>query len=158
MYLLFAILFFAFIYLLQSTATYIFGHVGADTIKKLQSIFVKHTLNLTVSELEKHPVGDIASRLTNDMSEVAKIVTVIIPQFVIHFIMIVGSIIILFIINYRLAALLLLCLILILAFTFPVNKYIENLYTIHQSYLGDINHVYSQKIRSIRIVKSFFGK
>lgn len=157
MYLLFTILFFVCIYLLQGAATYILGCVGADTIKKLQSIFVKHTLNLTVSELEKHPAGDIASRLTNDISEVAKIVTVIIPQFVIHFIMIVGSIIILFIINYRLAALLLLCLILILAFTFPVNKYIENLYTIHQSYLGDINHVYSQKIRSIRIVKSFLG-
>ena len=155
--LLLMISFFILIYIVQGAATYILGHIGAETIEKLQSTFVKHTLNFSVSELESNSSGDLASRLTNDITEVAKIVTVLIPQFIIHIITIIGSVVIIFTINYKITCLLLIFLVLIFLFISPVNKRIENLYTLHQEYLGDINGVYSQKVRSIKIVKSFLG-
>ena len=59
-------------------------------------------LNLPIYQLNKFSAGDLTSRLTNDISETAKIVTTTIPQLIINAIIVLGTSIILVSINFRL--------------------------------------------------------
>ena len=130
------------IYIIQGLATFLLGKVGARVIKNMENEFVNHTLNLPIYQLNKFSAGDLTSRLTNDISETAKIVTTTIPQLIINAIIVLGTSIILVSINFRLT---------IIAFLATA------LASLHQTYLGDVSGSFTQKILNNKLVKSYVG-
>lgn len=66
-------------YIIQGLAAFLLGKVGARVIKNMENTFVNHCLDLPIYQLNRFSAGDLTSRLTNDISETAKIVTTTIP-------------------------------------------------------------------------------
>jgi len=88
-------------YIVQGLAMYILSICGVDAVKELRTKFVEHTLQLKLTDYEYYSAGDLTSRITNDMSLIAKVITVLIPQLFMNIIIIVGSLILLFSINLK---------------------------------------------------------
>lgn len=145
------------IYIIQGLATFLLGKVGARVIKNMENEFVNHTLNLPIYQLNKFSAGDLTSRLTNDISETAKIVTTTIPQLIINAIIVLGTSIILVSINFRLTIIAFLATALASLLIMPFNKKLERLYNLHQAYLGDVSGSFTQKILNNKLVKSYVG-
>lgn len=146
------------IYVSQGLATYLLGKVGAAVIKDMENTFAERILSLQLSKMEKMSAGDLSSRLINDISQAAKIITTTIPQLIINTILILGTSVILMSINFRMTSVALIAIILLSVLFFPINKKIETLYSLHQHYLGDVSGIFTQKILNIKLVKSYLGE
>lgn len=145
------------IYIIQGLATFLLGKVGASVIKNMENEFVNHSLSLPIYQLNKFSAGDLTSRLTNDISETAKVVTTTIPQLVINGIIILGTSIILVSINFNLTIIAFLATGIASLLVIPFNRKLEQLYNLHQTYLGDVSGIYTQKILNNKLVKSYLG-
>lgn len=149
---------FIIIYVLQACATYILGSVGANSLVNLQDEYVQHVLKLPFSEINKLSAGDLSSGLTNDLSEVIKAISTVIPQLFLNLLMLLGSLVMLFVINWKLAILSLIILPIIIFVMVPLNKMIKNLYHRHQIILGRINGNFTQKFSKIITLKSMLAE
>ncbi|TWT14413.1 ABC transporter ATP-binding protein [Streptococcus sp. sy010] len=67
------------IYIIQGLSAFLLGKVGAGVIKNMENEFVNHSLSLPIDQLNKFSAGDLASRLTNDISATARVITTTIP-------------------------------------------------------------------------------
>lgn len=146
------------IYIIQGLAAFLLGKVGARVIKNMENEFVNHCLNLPIYQLNRFSAGDLTSRLTNDISETAKIVTTTIPQLIINAIIVLGTSVILVSINFRLTIVAFLATTLASLLVTPFNRKLEQLYNLHQTYLGDISGNFTQKVLNNKLVKSYLGE
>lgn len=149
---------FVIIYFLQGCATYMLGAVGADSLINLQDEYVRHVFRLPFSEINKLSAGDLSSGLTNDLSEVIKVITTVIPQMLLNSLMLLGSLAMLFVIDWKLTLLSLSVLPFMILIVVPLNRIIENLYHRHQTILGKINGNFTQKFSKITTLKSFLAE
>ncbi|WP_161947024.1 ABC transporter transmembrane domain-containing protein, partial [Streptococcus suis] len=62
------ILFFISVYTIQALSGYLIGRSGSQSLNRLQKFIYQSLLKTSVSELDQYQSGDLASRLTNDMS------------------------------------------------------------------------------------------
>lgn len=145
------------IYIIQGLAAFLLGKVGARVIKNMENEFVKHCLNLPIYQLNRFSAGDLTSRLTNDISETAKIVTTTIPQLIINTIIVLGTSVILVSINFHLTIIAFLATALASLLVMPFNRRLERLYNLHQTYLGDVSGNFTQKVLNNKLVKSYLG-
>lgn len=145
------------IYIIQGLAAFLLGKVGARVIKNMENEFVNHCLNLPIYQLNRFSAGDLTSRLTNDISETAKIVTTTIPQLIINAIIVLGTSVILVSINFRLTVIAFLATALASLLVMPFNRKLERLYNLHQTYLGDVSGSFTQKVLNNKLVKSYLG-
>lgn len=145
------------IYIIQGIAAFLLGKVGARVIKNMENEFVNHCLNLPICQLNRFSAGDLTSRLTNDISETAKIVTTTIPQLIINAIIVLGTSVILISINFRLTIIAFLATALASLLVMPFNRRLERLYNLHQTYLGDVSGSFTQKVLNNKLVKSYLG-
>lgn len=146
------------IYIIQGLATYLLGKVGALVVKEMEATFVDCTLSLPLKAIESMSAGDLSSRLVNDISETAKVITVTIPHLIINSLIIIGTITILLSLNTSLTLIAILVIISILLGLLPLNKRIEYLYHRHHQFLGEISAVFTEKILNIKIVKTYLGR
>lgn len=153
-----AILLFLGSYIVQGIAMYVLSICGVDAVKELRKRFVLHTLNLKLTEYEQNSAGDLTSRLTNDMSAIAKIITVLIPQLFMSVIVILGSLILLFSIDAKLTLMSIFIIPLFLLMLVPLNIKIEYLSKMQQELLGKVSDKYVQRINNIKMVKVFLGE
>ncbi|WP_161949278.1 ABC transporter transmembrane domain-containing protein, partial [Streptococcus suis] len=86
------ILFFVSVYTVQALSNYFIGRSGSNALKQLQQYIYESLLTTSVKDLDQYQSGDLASRLTNDMSVVLNFITVILPNFLMNGLMVVGSI------------------------------------------------------------------
>ncbi len=64
------ILFFVSVYTVQALSNYFIGRSGSKALKQLQQYIYESLLTTSVKDLDQYQSGDLASRLTNDMSVV----------------------------------------------------------------------------------------
>ncbi|WP_161945311.1 ABC transporter transmembrane domain-containing protein, partial [Streptococcus suis] len=86
------ILFFVSVYTVQALSNYFIGRSGSNALKQLQQFIYESLLTTSVKDLDQYQSGDLASRLTNDMSVVLNFITVILPNFLMNGLMVMGSI------------------------------------------------------------------
>ncbi len=153
-----AMIIFIIIYALQGMASYVLGKMGIEAMQNLQSFYNEHIIYLELEQSNKYAPGDIASRATNDVSEVSTIVTVIIPTMIKNALIVICTTIILWLLNSKLTILMIIMLLLLLVVSHPVNSKLENLYKIHQTFLGDISAEVTRCISNMVIIKSFVGE
>ena len=93
------VLFFVSVYVIRAVSSYLVGTCGSQALNKIQKHIYDHLLKASVQELDLYQSGDLASRLTNDMSIVLNFMTVVIPNLLLNVIVIAGSIYFLFTIS-----------------------------------------------------------
>ncbi|HHO56188.1 MAG TPA: ABC transporter ATP-binding protein, partial [Trueperaceae bacterium] len=135
--------------------TYLLNVSGEGVVADLRSSLYQHLLSLSNHFFENKRTGEITSRLTSDIASVRGVVSTALAQFVNQGVMLIGSIILLFITNYKLTFLMLAVVpIVILAAAF-FGKKIRRISTKFQDSIAKANANAEEAISGIQVVKSF---
>lgn len=151
-------LFFVVVYIIQAFSTYLLGMSGNRAMSRMQTYLHKHLLGKFVQDVEELQAGDLASRLTNDMTIVLKLVTLTFPESLLNIFIVIGATSFLFFINFHLTVLSFILILFLLLGMIPINKKLENYYVRHQEMTGNLTGKLSHKFSHFRLIKTLKGE
>lgn len=137
---------------------YLLRYVGESAVKTLREKLWKHLLKLPVGYFDNHKSGESSSRLVNDTSVIKELVTSQFPNFVTGAIQLVGSMIILFWMDWKMAAIMFGAIPLIALIIVPIGKIMSRIGRQLQSAIADFNADVSEKLAEVRLIKASNGE
>jgi ABC-type multidrug transport system fused ATPase/permease subunit len=152
-------LFILFLLAIQSILSYfrirLFAIVSEKSMANLRRDLFKTMVSLPIPWIEEQRVGELTSRITNDVTQIQGVLATTVAEFLRQIIILVGGIAFIFFTMPRLA--------LIMLGTFPVvvvaamyfGKYIRKFTKERQDELALTNVVVEETMQNIRTVKSF---
>ena len=125
--------------------------IGYDLRKKLIN-----KINVTkLRKLDSMKKGDIISKITNDVERLTDNITEIIPELVYNVSLIIGVIIMMFVLNIKLAFLTIIAIpITYLLLSFVVRK-TQNYFELNQKAIGNVNSFVEESVTNNDVIKSF---
>lgn len=152
------LLFFLVVYGLRALSTYLVGTSGSQAVNRLQKRLHQQLLRAKVPVLDRYVAGDLTSRLTSDVSVVLRFITMIVPNVLLHLVVILGSIYFLWQISPMMTAMSLTFFPILMVLMLPLNRRLEGCYASYQTTLGDLSGSLGHKYRQSRLIKTFCGE
>ncbi|NOK64360.1 MAG: ABC transporter ATP-binding protein [Chloroflexi bacterium AL-W] len=147
------------IFLFQSILNYIehivMAYVGESVVANLRKRLFDHLQSLSMSFYNNSRTGDIVTRITSDSSLVQQSISFELVQILNQIITIVIGLIVLFVLNWRLTAIILLAVPLIFGLTFFLGLRIQKAANRMQTNLAEAANVVEENIQGVQVVKSF---
>jgi ATP-binding cassette, subfamily B, multidrug efflux pump len=140
---------------LDFAANWIMATISQRSLKNLRRDLFEKTQTLSLSYFDKTPVGDVMSRLTNDVDAIGALLAQNVTDVVRSLLTLVGIIIVMFILNPWLAASSLLVFPVMVVFTALVGKRTRASFRNLQVKMGALNGVMQETITGQRIVIGF---
>ncbi|WP_119317345.1 ABC transporter ATP-binding protein [Companilactobacillus formosensis] len=137
---------------------YILRFVGESSVKTLREKLWAHLLKLPVDYFDDHKSGESSSRLVNDTSVIKDLITSQFPNFITGAIQLVGSMIILFFMDWKMAALMFSIVPIIVLILLPIGRIMSRLGRKLQAATADFNADASEKLSEVRLIKSSNGE
>lgn len=135
------------------------GHVmGVKMQAKMRSDMFEHLQDLPYSYYDENETGKIMSRMTNDLQNVSELAHHGPENFFICGFMIIGSFTYLFIVNWILALIILICIPILVGFSLFFRKRMNKAFTINRQNMASINASLESSISGIRVTKAFTNK
>ena len=147
------------VYFLKGVAyygkTYLVSYVSQKSIRDIRDDLYSHLHNLSLSFYSKNKTGDILSRVTNDVQQLEGAIIKTTVGSIDKVFTLIGGIIYLVYLNYRLT----IFLIIILPFiTYVITKFNYKLKKVSrrvQIKIADVSDVLQETLSAVRVVKSF---
>ncbi|MHC5249705.1 ABC transporter ATP-binding protein [Enterococcus sp. LJL90] len=133
-------------------------YVGEESVKKLRENLWDHLLRLPVGYFDENKSGESSSRLVNDTSVIKDLVTSQFPNFITGSIQLVGSLIILVWMDWKMAALIFTAVPLIALIMLPIGRMMSKIGRQLQAATAEFNGEASEKLSEIRLIKSSNGE
>ncbi|MGQ5521214.1 ABC transporter ATP-binding protein [Enterococcus gallinarum] len=143
---------------LRTIGGFLLRYVGESAVKTLRERLWTHLLHLPVGYFDSHKSGESSSRLVNDTSVIKDLVTSQFPNFVTGAIQLVGSMVILFWMDWKMAALMFSAVPLIALIMLPIGKIMSKLGRQLQAATANFNADASEKLAEIRLIKASNGE
>jgi subfamily B ATP-binding cassette protein MsbA len=147
------------VFLLRSIATFVesytLGRVGERIIVDLRVQLYAHLMNLSLGFFATRRVGELVSRLASDVTTLRNALTNNVNTFLQQTIIMVGSIIIMLIINWQLTMFILILVPVIVVIGAGFGLYLRRTSTTIQDELAGSATVVAETLQNIREVKSF---
>ena len=147
------------LYILRAILNYIvnyWGHVlGTRMESDMRSDLFNHIQKLSFRYFDNTKTGHIMSRLVNDLSEISEFAHHGPEDLFIATVSLLGSLIIMFTINWKLTLIIFMLVPFMLAFTISKNARMRKIFKEARIKLADINAQVEDSISGIRVVKSF---
>ncbi|AKP02429.1 multidrug ABC transporter permease [Companilactobacillus farciminis] len=137
---------------------YILRFVGESSVKTLREKLWAHLLKLPVDYFDDHKSGESSSRLVNDTSVIKDLITSQFPNFITGAIQLIGSMIILFFMDWKMAALMFSIVPIIVLILLPIGRIMSRLGRKLQAATADFNADASEKLSEVRLIKSSNGE
>ena len=137
---------------------YILRYVGESSVKTLREKLWAHLLRLPVDYFDDHKSGESSSRLVNDTSVIKDLITAQFPNFITGAIQLIGSMIILFFMDWKMASLMFGVVPVIVLILLPIGKIMSRLGRKLQAATADFNADASEKLSEVRLIKSSNGE
>ena len=137
---------------------YLLRYVGETAVKTLRDRLWNHLLKLPVNYFDEHKSGESSSRLVNDTTVIKELVTSEFPNFITGAIQLFGSMIILFIMDWKMATIMFSAVPIIALIMFPIGRILSKLGRQLQAATADFNADASEKLGEIRLIKSSNGE
>lgn len=137
---------------------FLLRYVGESAVQTLRERLWTHLLHLPVGYFDAHKSGESSSRLVNDTTVIKDLVTSQFPSFVTGSIQLVGSMAILFWMDWKMAAIMFSAVPLIALIMLPIGKIMSKLGRQLQAATADFNADASEKLGEIRLIKSSNGE
>ena len=132
------------------------GHImGAQMERDMRRKLFDHYENLSFSYYDQHNTGQMMSRLVSDLFDISEAAHHGPENLFISLVKIVGSFIFLFIIQWKLAIILLVIVLLMIFFSAKQNHRMQATFLDNRRKIGDINASLQDSLSGIRIVQSF---
>ena len=139
----------------QAVANWIMARVSQRALKQLRTDLFQHLQTLSLSFFDTHPVGELMSRLTNDIDAINQAVSQNVTSLIASILSLAGILIAMFVLNPWLALATLLVVPIMLWFTEFVAKYTRRGFRDLQKQLGALNGVMEESISGQKVVKAF---
>lgn len=137
---------------------YILRYVGESSVKTLREKLWAHLLKLPVDYFDDHKSGESSSRLVNDTSVIKDLITSQFPNFITGAIQLVGSMIILFFMDWKMASLMFGVVPVIVLILLPIGRIMSRLGRKLQAATADFNADASEKLSEVRLIKASNGE
>ncbi len=134
---------------------YLLGRVGEAVVADMRSLVFGHLLSLSVRFFEDRKTGEITSRLTADIATLQGAVSLQLAQFVNQGVTLVGGMIVLLVLDWRLTLLMLAVIPALVVAAAFFSRGIRKSSTAFQDDLAAANAAAEEAITSVRVVKSF---
>ena len=133
-----------------------YGHMmGAKMEYDMRNEIFGHYQKLSFSFFDNQKVGQLMSRVTNDLFEISELFHHGPEDLVISIIKLIGSFIILLTINWRLALTAFAIVPVMLIYAFYFNVQMKRIFLKNRARIADINAQIEDNLSGIRVVKSF---
>lgn len=137
--------------------TYVMIHVAMKTIRTLRLELFKKLQTLTVKFFDQHALGDLMSRVTNDIDNLNTALAQSVTQIVSSILTVIGVSIAMFALSWQLAIVTLIIIPLIVFTTKQIVKRSSENYAARQRDLGKLNGTIEEMITGAEVV-TLFGK
>ena len=150
------------IYLVQAIFSYIVGllmaYVGIGYSKKLRRNISTKINKLPLKYFDTHEIGDVLSRVTNDVDTIGINMSNNITSFVTNITLFLGSVVMMFVTNAAMAVTAILASIFGFMFTFVILKRSQKYFTMRQKELGNLNGHIEEIYSGHNVVKAYNGE
>lgn len=134
---------------------YIMAGVTQKVLRNLRRDLFEHLQTLSLSYFDRHPHGELMSRLTNDIESINMVLAMGFMRIVGDLITLVGVVALMFALNVWLAMVAMVILPLMLLFTAVIARKTRKGYRGLQSQLGQLNGLMEETITGEKVVQSF---
>ncbi|MGV2929091.1 ABC transporter ATP-binding protein [Macrococcus capreoli] len=138
--------------------SYLLRFSGEHTVRQLREKLWDHLLTLPVKYYDDHKSGETSSRLVNDTTVIKELMTSHFPNFIAGGIQLIGSMIILFIMDWKMAGLMFLAVPVIGLIMVPIGRMMSKIGRELQTATAAFNADASEKLSEIRLIKSSNGE
>ena len=139
----------------SSAQTYFTGWTGERILADLRNGLFRHLQRLSLGYYERNRAGVIISRLTNDVDALDQLVTDGVTTLVQSTLILVGSAVILFLLDWKLALATLAVVPLMLAATAAFRIYSSRAYRAVRERLGHVTATLAEDIAGMRVVQAY---
>jgi ATP-binding cassette subfamily B multidrug efflux pump len=140
---------------LQAISGWMMASVSQRTLKELRRDLFTHLQTLPLSFFDRNPVGELMSRLTNDIDAINQTVSQNVTSLLAGILSMLGIVIAMFVLNLWLALASLLVVPIMFLFTEFVARYTRRGFRRLQKDLGELNAVMEESISGQKVVKAF---
>lgn len=137
---------------------FLLRYVGETAVKTLREKLWAHLLRLPVGYFDDHKSGESSSRVVNDTSVIKDLVTSQFPSFITGAIQLVGSMVILVLMDWKMAAIMFSAVPIFALIMFPVGRVMSRIGRQLQKATAGFNADVSEKLSEIRLIKSSNGE
>mgnify|MGYP000348834707 CR=1 FL=1 len=137
---------------------FLLRYVGESAVKTLRERLWAHLLKLPVTYFDAHKSGESSSRLVNDTSVIKDLVTQQFPNFITGAIQLIGAMIILFVMDWRMALLMFSAVPIIALIMLPIGRFMARIGRQLQAATADFNADASEKLADVRLIKASNGE
>lgn len=138
--------------------SFLLRYVGESAVKTLREKLWSHLLQMPVGYYDDHKSGESSSRLVNDTTVIKDLVATQFPNFITGAIQLVVSMIILFVMDWKMASMMFLAVPIMALIMMPIGRIMSRLGRQLQAATADFNAEASEKLSEIRLIKSSNGE
>lgn len=134
--------------------SYISHRVGHQMIADIRKELYTHIVNLPISFFNSSQTGEIMSRLTGDVNNLAELITSGVTNLLSDFLTVVGVTVIMFMMNTKLASIVLLVIPMIFFGVIYIGRFMRKAYGSIREVSGKMNAGVEENLAGIRVVKA----
>ena len=135
--------------------TYLMAYAGQGVMLDMRVRLFDHTLHQSLGFIGVQPVGKLTTRITNDVETINELFSSVVSRLARNVIMIIGVIVVLFVINYRLALVTLASLPPAVVITYLFRRWAREAYRAVRTRVSQVNAFLAEHIAGIAAVQSF---
>lgn len=140
--------------IVDGLSAYALAHVGQNVVAKLREIVWKKLIRLPVSYFQKQPSGESVSRVINDTGIVKDLVSQHFPQFISGLISIIGAVIILLFMDWKMTLIMFIAVPITLVVMIPLGSRMAKVSRRLQDQTANFQGEIQQTVSEIRLMKS----
>lgn len=140
--------------LVDGLSAYALAYVGQKVVARLREILWKKLIRLPVPYFQKQPSGESVSRVINDTGIVKDLVSQHFPQFISGLISIIGAVIILLFMDWKMTLIMFIAVPVTLAVMLPLGKRMAKVSRSLQDQTANFQGEIQQTVSEIRLMKS----
>lgn len=139
---------------IDGVSTYLLAYVGQKIVARLREMMWLKMIRLPVTYFEKQNSGESVSRIVNDTGIVKDLISQHFPQFISGLISIIGAIIILLIMDWKMTLIMLISVPITVAIMVPLGSKMAKISRGMQDETANFSGTIQQTISEIRLMKS----
>ncbi|MBZ0316656.1 MAG: ABC transporter ATP-binding protein/permease [Anaerolineae bacterium] len=140
---------------LNFVQTYMLSYIGEKIVFDMRTQLYRHLQKLSLEFYANRRVGEIVSRMSNDVTKVQNVLTNSVTSLITNLITLVGSIVVVFALNPSLTGFVLGLIVALLFLAIVFGRPFERLSTKVQDELAAATTVAEEGLQNVRIIKSF---
>ena len=141
--------------IIRYISRFVMVNVSQKTVKRIRKDAFHRLQQLPVRYYDKNQPGDITSRITNDVDLISNSLNQVVTELVSSVITLVGSAVMMFLLNWMLAIIVLLFVPLMVFITMKIAKRTRSGFTAQQKHLGGLNSIVEESISGLRVLKLY---